>query len=172
MFNPKIRLIVGAICALFGVGYSAAQTKTTTYTYDALGRLTFVEDSQNGNRDYDYDAAGNRLNVSVGNAVDEVTPPTPQIPAVPANRSKNYVNDCAWRASWTLSSGATSYSLKNTLNQITTIYPQTSSGNPTVQIVGSTISVTTNCPQGQPESNEPGQVKACGPDGCSAYGAF
>lgn len=45
---------------------AAIQSKTTRYTYDALGRLTFVEDPQNGNRDYDYDAAGNRTNVVTG----------------------------------------------------------------------------------------------------------
>jgi len=48
----------------------AIQSKTTRYTYDALGRLTFVEDSQNGNRDYDYDAAGNRINVATGVSTD------------------------------------------------------------------------------------------------------
>lgn len=44
----------------------SVQPKTTRYSYDALGRLTFVEDSQNGNRDYDYDAAGNRTKVATG----------------------------------------------------------------------------------------------------------
>lgn len=49
---------------------ASIQSKTTRYTYDALGRLTFVEDSQNGNRDYDYDAAGNRTNVAAGVSSD------------------------------------------------------------------------------------------------------
>lgn len=46
------------------------QSKTTRYIYDTLGRLTFVEDPQNGNRDYDYDAAGNRINMNIGANAD------------------------------------------------------------------------------------------------------
>lgn len=38
--------------------------QTVKYTYDALGRVRVVEDGVNGNRSYDYDAAGNRINVS------------------------------------------------------------------------------------------------------------
>ena len=38
------------------------------YTYDALGRLTYVKDNINGNRDYDYDAAGNRTEITKGRA--------------------------------------------------------------------------------------------------------
>lgn len=37
------------------------------YEYDELGRLTDVKDPQNGDRDYQYDAAGNRTSVNVLN---------------------------------------------------------------------------------------------------------
>ena len=47
---------------------------TITYTYDELGRLTFVNDTVN--RDYDYDAAGNRVSVEVGTSVDHLPPPS------------------------------------------------------------------------------------------------
>lgn len=47
---------------------------TITYTYDELGRLTFVNDDVN--RDYDYDAAGNRVSVEVGTSVDYLSPPS------------------------------------------------------------------------------------------------
>lgn len=47
---------------------------TITYTYDELGRLTFVNDTVN--RDYDYDAAGNRVSVEVGTSVDHLSPPS------------------------------------------------------------------------------------------------
>lgn len=43
------------------------------YTYDDLGRLTFVEDRVNGNRDYDYDAAGNRCTVAINVENDDET---------------------------------------------------------------------------------------------------
>ncbi len=49
-----------------------AHAQTIKYTYDSLGRVTFVNDSVNGNRDYDYDKKGNRTLVAVGNASDEM----------------------------------------------------------------------------------------------------
>ncbi len=58
----------------------AIQSKTIRYNYDALGRLTFVEDSQNGNRDYDYDKAGNRLLVSTKVASDNTAEPHVSLP--------------------------------------------------------------------------------------------
>lgn len=66
--------IVGSIGFLFLIGKLGA-ANTLTYTYDALGRLTFVNDPTNGNRDYDYDKAGNRLLVSVGTANDAAAEP-------------------------------------------------------------------------------------------------
>ncbi|PKH88496.1 hypothetical protein CXF79_06050 [Colwellia sp. Bg11-28] len=38
-------------------------TPEITYKYDALGRLIKVTDSMNGDRDYDFDPAGNRKEV-------------------------------------------------------------------------------------------------------------
>lgn len=40
-------------------------TTYQTFYYDELGRLTKVEDDVSGNRNYDYDRAGNRTNVAV-----------------------------------------------------------------------------------------------------------
>lgn len=39
-------------------------SQTLAYEYDALGRLVQVEDGVNGNRIYDYDAAGNRKSLT------------------------------------------------------------------------------------------------------------
>jgi len=50
-------------------GVHAAE-QNLKYTYDTLGRITFVEDSSNGNRDFDFDKAGNRTLVAVGNDSD------------------------------------------------------------------------------------------------------
>ncbi len=62
--------------------------QTLEYHYDELGRLTYVTDSVNGNRDYDYDPAGNRINTATGFKRDEdsefVKPPSFSLPAPPA----------------------------------------------------------------------------------------
>jgi YD repeat-containing protein len=167
------RTIAALVLSVACVSLSGAQSKTTRYTYDVLGRLTFVEDSQNGNRDYDYDHAGNRTSVAIGTANDaanEALPPSS--PAKPTGLFKNYIADCAWRSQWTLVDGATYYSFKNTAGQTTNIYPRNSTGGTAVQISGSTIVVTTSCPQGNPQANEPGSLKACGAGGCSDAASF
>jgi YD repeat-containing protein len=158
-----------ALVPLLWAGTGSAQTaKTTKYKYDALGRLTFVEDGQNGNRDYDYDRLGNRQLVATGTASDSAAEPSL---ATPANRSKNYVANCSWRASWTLVPNATRYDLKNIQNQTTTIYPSTGT-NPTVEISGNTLTVYLNCPYNTPDATEPASLKACNADGCSPSGNF
>ena len=48
-----------------------AASQTLKYTYDSLGRVTFVDDSANGSRDFDFDAAGNRTQVVIGNSSDD-----------------------------------------------------------------------------------------------------
>lgn len=67
-------LAVWSLCQIGLVGTLLA-SNTITYAYDALGRLTFVSDPVNGNRDYDYDKAGNRLNVATGTASDSASEP-------------------------------------------------------------------------------------------------
>lgn len=52
--------------ALDEIQFSTANSTTLNYGYDALGRVICVEDPTNGNRDFDYDDAGNRTNVSIG----------------------------------------------------------------------------------------------------------
>ncbi|WP_197490186.1 chitobiase/beta-hexosaminidase C-terminal domain-containing protein [Rheinheimera sp. SA_1] len=53
--------------ALSSANFVITPPKIVTYKYDALGRLTEVTDAINGNRLYRYDAAGNRIDVSVVN---------------------------------------------------------------------------------------------------------
>ena len=63
-YFSKCRLgaVAFVLVPLLWAGDIDAQTaRTTTYKYDALGRLTYAEDSLNGNRDYDYDAAGTAI---------------------------------------------------------------------------------------------------------------
>jgi hypothetical protein len=128
-----------------------AQAKTTTYTYDALGRLTFVGDSVNGNRDYDYDKAGNRLLVATNVASDAAAEPgsvTLTLPA-PTNPYKSLIGSCAWRATWDSVTGAAKYKVKDTngVNQWVVI---------TEAIV--------QCPVGASSSNMPKTVQACNVD--------
>ena len=83
-----------------------------TYTYDTMGRLTFVEDGINGNRDYDYDKVGNRDAVSVGNAEDSV--PLPPAPPAPSGLSCSLIAPNVYKASWTAVSGASYYVIRST----------------------------------------------------------
>ncbi len=48
-----------------GLVAQAAHAVTIEYTYDALGRLTYVTDPANGDVNYDYDKAGNRTLVEI-----------------------------------------------------------------------------------------------------------
>jgi len=156
----SLSLTLGMICTC--VGAALAAPKTLNYTYDALGRLTFVVDTQNGNRDYDYDRAGNRLLVTVGSATDTANEPAlPPLIATPTALAMVGVSYCTWRATWNAVPGATSYSVTDTLGTVrTTIY--TNMGIPW----------STNCPNGSSNDNKPVFMKACNASGCSAYAFF
>jgi YD repeat-containing protein len=91
----------------------SAEAQTLKYTYDALGRVTFVEDATNGNRDYDYDKAGNRLLVSINTANDDAAKPVePSVPAAPTGLSVQgplSPSGDGYNFSWNPVVGATSY---------------------------------------------------------------
>lgn len=74
----KNKLIRTASLFIYSCLYLLAantHSQTLKYTYDELGRLTFVEDDKNGNRDYKYDAAGNRVMVDVySNLAPSISP--------------------------------------------------------------------------------------------------
>lgn len=132
------------LCSALSSGVYA-QAKTTTYTYDALGRLTFVADSVNGNRDYDYDKAGNRLLVSTNTATDTAAEPNTTLPA-PTGLYKSLIANCAWRATWNAVPGAAKYLVKDT--------------------TGGSLYVTTTfadigCPSNNSSANMPKSVQAC-----------
>jgi YD repeat-containing protein len=82
-----------------------AAAQSVTYTYDALGRLRAVTDSINSNRNYDYDPAGNRVAVSVGDA----PPPPPNSGDPNCEMTVNYMGgpitaECpnlSWLTGWT-----------------------------------------------------------------------
>jgi YD repeat-containing protein len=150
----------GLLCLGFAANLDASNV--ITYTYDALGRLTFVADPQNGNRDYDYDKAGNRLNVATGTASDGTSePPPPPLnpPSAPTNLSAQLVNDCNWVASWTAPGRQTSYQFKDT-------------SNPERTLAADVVSTGVTCPPGNSNGNRPNYIKACNADGCSAAAFF
>lgn len=125
-----------------------------TYTYDALGRLTFVKDPYAGNRDYDYDKAGNRLMVAVGVANDDVS--EPGAPTAPTGLQSNHFADCAHRAAWNPSVSLAPglyYSVRETKGS----YQNTTA-----------TSIYVECTRGNPNSNKPRSVTACNSIGCSA----
>lgn len=99
-------------------GSVIAESQTLRYTYDELGRLTFVIDNINGNRDYDYDEAGNRCAVTVGAANDNqtacATPPAPTVPARPTGLTiyGPFAPIGGYRCSWDEMPGAIRYELR------------------------------------------------------------
>ena len=133
------------LCSALSSGVYA-QTKTTTYTYDALGRLTFVADSVNGNRDYDYDKAGNRLLVSTNTVSDATAEPGVNTLPAPTNLYKSLIYSCAWKATWNPVTGAAKYLVKDTSGAS--------------QWVTTTEAVVA-CPVGASSSNMPQSVQAC-----------
>lgn len=124
----------------------AIQSKTTRYTYDALGRLTFVEDSQNGNRDYDYDAAGNRLQVSTNTTNDATAEPGGSLLPAPTNLYKSLIYSCAWKVTWNSVTGAAKY-----------VVVDTNGASQWVTIPEAVIA----CPVGNSSGNMPQSVQAC-----------
>ena len=76
LFNSLFAII---LFGLFFIADACASPVQIDYTYDALGRLILVKDPVNGDRNYNYDAAGNRNNVSIGN---NTIPPSSNNPPV------------------------------------------------------------------------------------------
>jgi|GEM_PF-3306723 len=63
----KLVLVAGLLFGAAAPPFALAQSTTDTYEYDALGRLVRVDNSTSGDRaGYDYDAAGNRIAVAIG----------------------------------------------------------------------------------------------------------
>ena len=99
-------MVSALILSLTCTSTAHAASQTLKYTYDTLGRVTFVEDSSNGNRDYDFDKVGNRTLVAVGNDSDadadggdgQRAPETPSGLYVngPLSMYGGYI--CSWKA--------------------------------------------------------------------------
>jgi hypothetical protein len=139
-------------CLLFALGLNV-NAQTQTYTYDALGRITFVNDSVNGNLDYDYDKAGNRLVVAEDADSDLATEPG----APPTPTGAIYTPCCAlnvYRISWNYAPTATYYVVRFTQNL--SPFPQ--------EMTTSQLSMT---PTLSPNSL-PKWVKACNEISCSS----
>lgn len=153
----RARYLFFALLAYFATWATPclSQDKTTVYTYDALGRLTFVEDSQNGNRDYDYDKAGNRLLVSTDTDSDSSS--VPESLTLPTNLSRSHIGDCAWRANWKAVAGASYY-----------IFLES---NGTSREINTTQAIV-SCPRGKPNSNRPKSVRACNSSMGCGYPAY
>lgn len=72
----NLKLLQILLVAFFGMLPSSnlfAGSQDLKYTYDALGRVIKVEDNLNTNRNYTYDAAGNRTKVVIGNVASSTS---------------------------------------------------------------------------------------------------
>lgn len=96
----KLLLIAALACLAFN---AFAESKEIEYQYDTLGRVTFVKDSVNGNRDYDYDRAGNRKQVLVGFDSDDDEPETDPTTQIPSG------SGCTWRQTYGGGMGGTTH---------------------------------------------------------------
>lgn len=134
--------------------YAAPQT--LEFDYDVLGRLTFVKDNVNGNRDYDYDKAGNRTQMTVGASSDGTDPGqnTVTAPAAPANL-RNYTNHYpgVYTADWDVTENADYYILRL----------RSSLGSQDQQLTTNTHTYSEGA-----SGLEAERVRACNAYGCSA----
>lgn len=58
-----MKRFLAAASLVLMLGAGAAQAGETSYTYDSLGRVTRVQYPDGGVVEYDYDKAGNRIEV-------------------------------------------------------------------------------------------------------------
>lgn len=81
---------------------------TIDYKYDALKRIDEVNDSKNGDRFYQYDAAGNRTAVS-----GDVIAPLPVLPKPTGLQTYpiSYTNPQLYLSIWSATPGATYYNV-------------------------------------------------------------
>lgn len=89
--NWRCSLVV--FSALVGIALTAqrAEAQTTTYSYDALGRLTGATHPGGATVAYTYDAAGNRTQVTTGGA----TPPPPPAPLSASVSATSYTRSAS-----------------------------------------------------------------------------
>ncbi|MES2675932.1 MAG: hypothetical protein V4660_16960 [Pseudomonadota bacterium] len=163
----------------------SAQAQSLKYTYDVLGRVTFVEDATNGNRDYDYDRAGNRTLVAVNTASDSTINGEPSVPPAPTGlivQGPLSPYGGGYNFSWNPVAGATSYEgqLKDG-KPFATTRPQGSSAGPlpdwvrAINIIGrgplAYFIDPKNPPSSVPRSSSSSSVKPAIdlPTGLSAY---
>lgn len=140
-------LIFICITALVLTACNASEPEVVVqYNYDALGRLDMVEDKVNGNRDYDYDKAGNRVLVAtntINDADNEAY--TGRLPAPTGTKTSQFA-DCVWKASWDPVPGAVKYKVKDTHGD---------------SHYTTSTSVDVICEAHMPSSNMPESVQAC-----------
>lgn len=141
-----------ALCAIWPQ-FADAQSQTTNYSYDALGRLILVEDSQNGDREFKYDPAGNRTQVIVANQTGA------GVPAKPAGLSATLVHERfrIYQMEWNSVGGATHYIL-------------TLDSSPPREV---TLTATTASTMSHVQTGSRGDyVRACDTSGCSEPSYF
>lgn len=145
--RSTIMLIFICITALVLTACNASEPEVVVqYNYDALGRLDMVEDKVNGNRDYDYDKAGNRVLVATNTINDADNEAFTGFLPAPTGTNISFFRDCVWEATWDPVPGAVKYEVKDSfgINHYTT-----------------STNILIICTTGKPTSNKPESVQAC-----------
>src|SRR5882672_4775909 len=160
--RPKDRRRLPVLTMLFVGAWIALLCRAgdTSYTYDALGRLTSAARPDGVRTIYTLDAAGNRTQVQEGPVSGPALPPPPPAPpAAPTGLLSNQNSQCSWTTNWNASAGASSYMVRdrsgNFLVTVTT--------NSAVYSFCGTPDYT-----GNPDDYKPKWVKACNASGCGA----
>ena len=142
--KPVLSRIRGPL--LCGFVPALALSATTSYEYDALGRLRVVTHDNRVVTTYTLDPAGNRTRLTDGADGTPPVPPAPTTPAAPTNLTKTHIANCAWRATWSAVSGATNYIVRDTAG---------------VEQSVTVLVAHVSCPLNNQNANQPRWVKAC-----------
>lgn len=147
--NKRYFISLVKLCALCAFTLSTTTLfaqQTLKYSYDALGRLVVENDTVNGDRNFAYDAAGNRTQVTAGN------PALPTVPAKPTSLSCIAIPNInnRYTASWASVVAATSYIVTSSTGSVTVSAPTV-----TTPLLGNCLN-----------------VKACNASGCSLAANF
>lgn len=129
-----------------------ASFSSSTRVFVGVGTSASFSGKGNGTFYYQVRACKDSACSDYRNGANPIVVSIP-IPPPPTNATASQIADCAWRASWSASSGATFYNVGDT----TGVEQQTTA-----------LSINITCPVGNPNAKKPKWVQACSAGGCSS----